>query len=99
MYSFNKNKRASEERIARLIDLHAPGIWDWEVSSNRFVVTDRLRDIFGLSAAVPVVLDDLLKQTHPDDRIWVTPMRSSSLGTTYPLAVKYRVYRPDGEMR
>ena len=68
----DETKATGEQRISRLIEAYAPGVWDWDAASDQFLATQRLRNIFGLGDAETVTLRTLLALTHPDDRDWAS---------------------------
>ena len=43
----DETNATGEQRISRLIEAYAPGVWDWDAASDEFLVTQRLRNIFG----------------------------------------------------
>lgn len=86
---------AAERRMAHLAEQSAPGIWDWDVASGVFVVSPRLREIFGFTQGAAVSFDTLRTATHPADRDW------AALGSSLPLfggksaPLRFRIERHD----
>jgi PAS domain S-box-containing protein len=104
MFGVEENRsrqRQRPQRLKELLDLYAPGVWDWDLPSNAFTVTDRLRQIFGLTPSIAVDLETILAVTHPDDRSWAAAIREHrNEWMPDPLIARFRILRADnGEMR
>lgn len=101
MYDVEKKSAAISQRITRLIDQFAPGVWDWERASNTFTVTERLRQIFGFPLNHAVDLESIFALMHADDRAWVASIRDQAdVLLADPMVVRFRIHRHDnGELR
>ncbi|WP_244157167.1 PAS domain S-box protein [Pseudomonas argentinensis] len=60
--------RESEERLRLAVDNAEVGFWDVDNVHNTLIWPPRTKAIFGISADVPVTLDDFYAGLHPDDR-------------------------------
>lgn len=60
--------RESEERLRLAVDNAEVGFWDVDNVHNTLIWPARTKAIFGISADVPVTLDDFYAGLHPDDR-------------------------------
>ncbi|MCE7796388.1 PAS domain-containing protein [Sphingobium sufflavum] len=58
----------SEELLRLAVDNADVGLWDVDVINNRLTWPARTKAMFGISADVPVTMDDFYKGLHPDDR-------------------------------
>lgn len=60
--------RDSEERLRLAVENAEVGFWDVDVVNNRLIWPPRTKAMFGISADVPVTMDDFYSGLHPDDR-------------------------------
>lgn len=58
----------SEERLRLAVENAEVGFWDVDVVNNRLIWPPRTKAMFGISADVPVTMDDFYNGLHPDDR-------------------------------
>ena len=58
----------SEERLRLAVDSADVGFWDVDMSTNQLTWPSRTKAMFGISAHVPVTMDDFYNGIHPDDR-------------------------------
>lgn len=61
--------RASEERLANVIEATGAGVWDWDIPSGEVVINQRWAEIVGYSLAelAPVSIQTWLDLAHPED--------------------------------
>lgn len=108
MNSSTSPQTAGARRIARLTEDAAPGAWDWDAAAQTFLVSTRLREIFGFSPQETVDLAALVNLTHAEDRAWahtLAPMREGIVrrfrihkGDTGALRwISARIFAHDGE--
>ncbi|MBX3026226.1 PAS domain S-box protein [bacterium] len=92
---------ASEARFALAIDGARDGIWDWDLHSDAFFASPRLREMLAVGPDDPVSVAALFAQRiHPDDFAsleegWRAHVAS---GATH-YEAEYRYRRPDGTYR
>lgn len=60
--------RESEERLRLAVENAEIGFWDVDVVHDRLTWPARTKAMFGISADVPVTMDDFYNGLHPDDR-------------------------------
>lgn len=58
----------SEERLRLAVDNAEVGFWDVDLIQNRLIWPPRTKALFGISADVPVTMDDFYGGLHPEDR-------------------------------
>jgi PAS domain S-box-containing protein len=58
----------SEERLRLAVDNADVGLWDVDVVNDILTWPDRTKAMFGISADVPVTMEDFYSGLHPDDR-------------------------------
>jgi PAS domain S-box-containing protein len=59
--------RESEERLRLAVDNAELGFWDVDVVNDRLIWPARTKAMFGISADVPVTMQDFYDGLHPDD--------------------------------
>ncbi len=60
--------RASQERYQRALDGASDVIWEHDLKSGRFYVAERIGEVLRHDKAqLPVALEDVFNQVHPDD--------------------------------
>jgi len=62
---------ALRERLRRLeaaVDATGLGLWEWDVRTGELVWNDRNRELFGVTHAGPLTIEDYPELVHPDDR-------------------------------
>lgn len=60
--------RESEERLRLAVDNADVGFWDVDTVQNTLIWPPRTKAMFGISADVPVTLQDFYDGLHPEDR-------------------------------
>lgn len=64
--------RESEERLRLAVENAEVGFWDVDVINDQLIWPSRTRAMFGISADVPVTMEDFYDGLHPDDRTATT---------------------------
>ena len=74
------------------------GSWSWHIPSNRVEWSEEMFRIFGLEPAgfSGDFTEVIANRIHPDDRAAVERSNRSVIDEGKPLALEYRVVRPDG---
>ena len=91
----------SEARFALAIDGAKDGIWDWDMASETFFVSPRMREMLGIAPDDPISVPDLFGgRVHPDDqtRVWEGWLAHLGDGSTH-YEAEYRYRGPDGTYR
>ena len=87
---------ARMEEAQRIADF---GWWEWDLSTDRLLVSDELCRIFGVQAADIPTFQRGLECVHPEDRPRVAEAAATDLRGGPRYEVEYRVIRPDGAVR
>ena len=89
------------ERIALAAEAAQLGIWEWDVSSNTFVYSQRARAICGFEPDSEVTYADVVRVTHPEDfpRTSAQAQRALDPAIRERTPFEYRVLRCDGAVR
>ena len=92
----------SDEQLRLATDAAGIGLWDFDVLTDHLYWTDRVREVFGMTAGVPVTLADFYSGIHADDLARVQAAFSAALDPAQRASydVEYRtVGRNDGRIR
>lgn len=93
--------RQSEAALRAAQRVAHVGSWAWHIAANRLEWSDEMFRIFGLeqegfSGDLAAVIAQAI---HPDDRAAVVQANLSVIHKKTPIALEYRVVRPDGSIR
>lgn len=91
------SRRGDEARLIELVQISAPGVWEWQPSARKFIASDRFLAILGLSP--PPSFDAFLSTIEPEDAAWIRAIEPASVLLPLPETVRFRVPRSDGEVR
>ena len=90
----SERRMAEAQRIAHL------GSWDWDIVTNRFVWSDEVYRILGLSrGTVAPSYEHLIDRVHPEDRDSVAEVLRLSLEQRKPCRIEVRLLLPDERER
>jgi PAS domain S-box-containing protein len=96
--AFNRMSSGVAQRRREIID-HAP-IVIWEVVGSELRwISPFWRAMAGDTAVEPRTLDDIDAAVHPEDRQHVAEIRRQGKETGEPYDYRYRLVRPDGQIR
>ena len=91
--------RDAEERVNLAADSAEAGMWDLDLRTGVFWVTERARTIFGFSRDEILSVERVRLSLHPEDRDLVQGVLDQSLSDRQPFDMEYRILLPDGRMR
>ncbi|HEV2569349.1 MAG TPA: PAS domain S-box protein [Sphingomonas sp.] len=94
--------RVSEERLRLAVDNAEIGFWDVDVINDVLIWPPRTKAMFGISADVPVTMQDFYDGLHPEDREATSRAYSAAADPAVRLLydVEYRtVGKEDGRIR
>lgn len=91
----------SRARLALASSAAALGIWDWDVTANRMIYSDRAQEIYGFETEHEIDFDTVRDATHPEDLPRTMDMARQALDPAIRLKTpyEYRIIRPGGEVR
>lgn len=75
------------------------GSWEWDLSSNRFTVSEALREVFAATDGEPWHYQAFLQRVAPVDRHRVDRELRASLAEGQPYSDEFRIGHPDGSVR
>ena len=92
--------RASEERLNLAEAAAGIGVWDWDIKSDRVVVSRQYRTLYGLSPDEEVSYDRWLHAlVHPDDREAMVRAGKALFEGGADYRVEFRIVRPGSGVR
>jgi PAS domain S-box-containing protein len=93
-------RRESEQRLRMAVTGGNVGIWEWDVVTDRFVLSDQLRAMFDWPIQMgELTLTKVLDFIHRDDRHRVEEALKQSVAYGVDYDVEYRVVGPAGAVR
>jgi len=95
----DKALRESKERLSLAADSAGAALWSLDLASGRYWVTEKARELFGLSADEAVTFDWILGLVHPDDQELVRRAIQSVVESGKEGSAEYRIIRADGSER
>ena len=95
-----EGRRASEERLRMAVTGGNVGIWEWDVVSDRFVLSDELRGMFNWPIHTgDLMLQEVMDRIHREDRPQIEQALQRSVAWGVDFDVEYRVVGPRGVLR
>ena len=92
--------RESENRLRQAIEATGMGTWTWSHATGEHLWDSTLCGMFGITPEqVPQTHQEFLTFVHPEDRDDVSAAKSHYLETGVFPDQRYRIVRPDGEVR
>jgi PAS domain S-box-containing protein len=89
---------ASDERYELAMRGMSVGVWDWNICTNAVFLSQRCRDLLGISSAVfAPSFTGFLARLHPDDRPTFEKCLNGHLKRHDSFDLELRVLRDDGE--
>jgi PAS domain S-box-containing protein len=81
----------SQERFALAMSGTHEGIWDWDVKTGRVLITERIRELFGVEKNIGTA-EEWFLCIHPDDQDrYVAALKDHLRGTTEFFSIDYRL--------
>ncbi len=95
----DESLREQEARLQLAADSAGAGLWILDVSSDRFWITEKARELFDFPPEQEVTLDRVLETVHPEDRALVRQVVDAAMRERREARVEYRIVLPDGGIR
>lgn len=93
----------SQARLQIAMTAADVGMWNWDISSDRLIVDERLADIFGLDPKIATTsglpLETFMARMHPEDRLRVKQLIREATETGADYHVEHRIVNPDGSLK
>jgi PAS domain S-box-containing protein len=92
--------RASQERLALVLEGAGVGLWDHDEALGRTYVSDRYRELFGFGPDESFEADEYFRRNvHPEDRSRTDEVLAEMSSTRRPVAWEVRVRDREGQLR
>ncbi|HEY3331550.1 MAG TPA: PAS domain S-box protein [Capsulimonadaceae bacterium] len=91
--------RDSEERLRLAIDGASIGTWHWDISEDRIVCSDTMKNLRGLTGQGVLTFDQFLHHLHEMDQPLKQAAVNEALATGDDYSLDLRIVMPDGAIR
>lgn len=91
--------RAIEDRVTLAAEVAHLGIWELDLVSNKFWISDKGRELFGFEPETPLTHETFRGRVHPEDRARLKSIVDHALKTRSHYEAEYRIQLPDGVIR
>jgi PAS domain S-box-containing protein len=91
--------RESDARRSLAIEAADAGPWVLDARGERFWVTPRIMELFGLPPGDALDVERFVELVHPDDRQAVRDAMAESVQSRQMRVIEYRLVRSDGQVR
>ena len=88
-----------EERVALAAEAAQLGVWEFDATTDRMWVSDKVRQLFQFPAEGEIRYVDFQKRVHPDDRAGRDRVMRRAIQTHGSYETEYRIVLPDGTIR
>ncbi len=90
----------SQKRLQLTLDAAQMGIWEWQIATDRSILSDKTQEIFALDGAPrDFTLDQFLQLISPEDRDGVAAAVERTVREGTPYESEFRIPLPDGTIR
>ena len=91
--------RQFEERVALAAEAAQLGVWEFDLTTQRIWVSDKVRQLFQFPRTGDITHAEFQKRVHPDDRGTRDRVMRRALRTQSGYETEYRILLPDGKLR
>jgi PAS domain-containing protein len=98
-WSLEESLRESEERLRLAMNSGTIGVWDWNVSSGRLIVSPEVGRIYGVDVTKLRSYEDFAAYLHRDDLAAVESERAAAIYNHQPFDTEFRIVLASGEIR
>ena len=91
--------RLNEARLELAAVSAAAGLWELDLNSGIFWITDKARELFDFAPDEVITLENVLERVHPDDREMILKAIDQACAQQQELSIEYRLPGPEGRMR
>ncbi len=91
--------RQFEERVALAAEAAQLGVWEFDMTTQRIWVSDKVRQLFQFPPTGDITYAEFQKHVHPDDRGTRDQIMRRALRTQSGYETEYRILLPDGNLR
>jgi two-component system sensor kinase FixL len=91
--------RRFEERVALAAEAAQLGVWEFDTTTGRIWISDKVRWLFQLPAGDEISYTDFQERVHPADRAARERVMQQAIGGRGSYETEYRIVLPDGTIR
>jgi PAS domain S-box-containing protein len=88
-----------EERVALATEAAHLGVWELNIATNRFWISDKIRELFQFPPLDEISYGEFEQRVHPADRAERDQAVQKAIRTQGAYEVEYRILLPDGKIR
>jgi PAS domain S-box-containing protein len=88
-----------EERVSLAAEAAHLGVWEFDTTSERFWVSDKIRQLYQLPTETEISYRDFQQRVHPEDRTRRDGLVQRAMRTHGGYEIEYRIRLPDGNVR
>jgi PAS domain S-box-containing protein len=88
-----------EERVALAADAAQLGVWEFDTTTERIWISDKVRQLFQFPTDDEITYGEFQKRVHPDDRAARDRLMGRAIRTRGGYETEYRILLPDGTVR
>ncbi|MGE5213976.1 MAG: PAS domain S-box protein [Nitrospirota bacterium] len=88
-----------EERVALAAEAAQLGVWEFDTSTNRIWISDKIREVFHFPQQDEISYREFEQRVHPDDRAARDRFIQRALSGNGSYEAEYRIVLPDGTVR
>jgi PAS domain S-box-containing protein len=88
-----------EERVALAAEAAQLGVWEFDATTDRMWISDKVRQLFQFPADDEINYSEFQKRVHPDDRAGRDRVMRRAIRTHGSYETEYRIVLPDGTIR
>ena len=88
-----------EERVTLAAEAAHLGVWEFDTTTRRLWVSDKIRELFEFPAETEITYIDFQRRVHPDDRDARDQVVQKALRNEGAYELEYRILLPDGNIR
>jgi two-component system, LuxR family, sensor kinase FixL len=91
--------RQFEERVALAAEAAQLGVWEFDTTTERLWLSDKVRQLFQLPLTGDITHAEFQQRVHPEDRAARDRVMRQAIQTQSSYETEYRVVLPDGTIR
>jgi PAS domain S-box-containing protein len=88
-----------EERVSLAAEAAQLGVWEFETTTDRIWISDKVRQLFQFPADDEITYSEFQKRVHPDDQARRDRVMRRAIQTHGSYETEYRIVLPDGRIR
>ena len=91
--------RQFEERVALAAEAAQLGVWEFDITTKRIWVSDKIRNLFQFPQTGDIPYAEFEQRVHPEDRQARDQVMQRAIQSQSGYETEYRILLPDGKLR